>query len=70
MRGWKKVLFYSVLGDGGDLIWTPISCSPAQWKTLAPSEQLKVSETSKVLHSLGNHPRTIPRAHLKIIFYT
>lgn len=30
------------------------------------SEQLKVSESSKVLDSLGQHPRTMPRAHLKL----
>lgn len=30
----------------------------------------KISETNKGLHSLGKHPRTMPGAHLKIIFYT
>jgi len=59
MCGWKKVLFDSVLGDKRTyLILTPISCFPMLWKMLAPSEQLKVSESSKVLDSLGYHPRT------------
>lgn len=56
-------------GRWGDLILTPISCFSAQWKTLAPSEQLKVSESSKVLDSLGYHPRTMSKVYLKIILY-
>lgn len=48
---------------------TPISFFSVQWKTLAPSEQLKVSQSSKVLDSLGQHPRTMPTVYLKFRVY-
>lgn len=65
MCGWKKVLFDSVLGNGGDLILPPISCfSLFGGKHLR--EQLKVSGSSKVLDSLGQQARTMPRADLKL----
>lgn len=34
-----------------------------------PSEQLKLSESTEVLGSLGQHPRRMPTAYLKNIFY-